>query len=861
MNHSLAPSDEASSEADPAVNAWPSLSRFMLDRAPVPIVTIDLEGHLRYVNEAAATLLGTSRSDLAEMTIFDIAPHRRADMWASTVASIKQVASRYISSEWRAMDGHVVPVELAATYMDEGANSQIVVYAYALTDRLAAQEQAFRLSHLDALAGAPNRQLLHDRLRTEAASASQDGRAIALLAIRFEEVAQVNDAAGYEHGDQLLMALARRVSNVLMPTDTLVHLGDGEFLMLLIRGSSVDDSVILQVNRQILEALSKPIDVAEQHVHVSCSIGVARYPQDTNESDQMPKQAQAAMRMAQTKGRNQLCFSSPKVDAVAADHQARSVALLSALERQEFYMLYQPQIDLKTGQVIAMEALLRWRHPAFGEVLPKDFFPLLEENGLTLAVGSWALKAACEAALRWQMQGMPPLRIAFNIFPQQLASSDIALMIEKILVKTGLDPHCLTIELTESMLMDNMDHAARILKELRAIGIEIALDDFGIGYSSLSSLRCLPIDVIKIDRSLVPDVTAATQEVSITRAIINMAHGLQMKVHAIGVETEGELALLVANHCDRMQGNYFCPPLQEADAISVLRDKRQLSAELLGQHDRKRTLLIVDDEESVASSLRRLFRKDNYQIITANSGAQGLQRLAECEVDVIISDQRMPEMTGVEFLRRAKELYPDTIRMVLSGYTELKSITDAINEGAIYKFLTKPWDDKRVRAHVQEAFHQKEMADENLRLDREVQLANEELAKVNGKLQSLLAAQRVRIDREETSLLLAREILENMPVPVIGFDQDGMVAFTNADADVLFRSTGMALGMNVTDLPFAELIRYWRDCDGQFHDIELNGRRYRAVCRPLNGSVPSRGALMVLAPSAIGCDQATRHQS
>jgi diguanylate cyclase (GGDEF)-like protein/PAS domain S-box-containing protein len=835
--------------------------RFLLDNAPVPILTIDLAGQLRYVNEAAATLLGTSRTELSKMTIFDIAPHRRADMWANTIASLKQVSSRYISSEWRAIDGRTIPVELAATYWEEGDESQIVVYAYAIAKRLEAREQSLRLSRLSMLTEVPNSQTLHDQIRAEASLARRDGRAIALLIIKFEEAAHVNDASSHSCDDQLLITLAQHISGGLMATDTLVHIGDGEFMLLLAREADVDDKVVLQASRRVFDALAAPVNVAGQLVQMSGSIGVVRYPKDTVEPDYMLRQAQAAMRLAQTQGRNQVCFSTPNLDKTGAETQSRSAAVGGALERKEFYILYQPQLDLKTGQVIAMEALLRWRHPELGEMLPQDFMPLIEDNALTQALGTWVLRTVSEVAVRWQKQGIPLLRMAINMSPKQLAAPDIALMIERVLMETGLDPHCLAIEVNESMLMDNMDHAARVLKELRSIGIEIALDDFGVGYSSLSSLRCLPIDVIKIDRSLVPDVTAATQEVSITRAIINMAHSLQMKVHAIGVETEGELAVLVANRCDRMQGNYFCPPLQEADAVALLRDNKQLPTELLGQHDRKRTLLIVDDEESVASSLKRLFRKDNYQIITANSGAQGLQRLAECAVDVIISDQRMPEMTGVEFLRRAKELYPDTIRMVLSGYTELKSITDAINEGAIYKFLTKPWDDKRVRAHVQEAFHQKEMADENQRLDHEVQRANEQLAKVNGQLQGLLAAQRLQINREETSLVLAREILENMPVPVIGLDQDGMVAFMSADAETLFDGAGMVLGANMNDLPFPELIRHWQDCDGRYHDVDLNGGSYRLVCRPLNGCVSSRGVLMVLTPNAIDHDHKSKHEN
>ncbi|RZI78652.1 MAG: EAL domain-containing protein, partial [Rubrivivax sp.] len=389
-------------------------------------------------------------------------------------------------------------------------------------------------------------------------------------------------------------------------------------------------------------------------------------------------------------------------------------------------------------------------------------------------------------------------------------------------------------------------------KALKTIGVEIALDGFGTGYSSLSHLRRLPIDMIKVDGSFVHDVTAAPEDVSITRAIITMAHSLQIKVMAEGVENEGQLALLVANHCDQMQGFYFSPAV-DAEAIeSMLLARQQLPQGSLGRKARTRTLLLVDDEDNIVSSLKRLLRRDGYHIVTANSGAQGLQRLAENAVDVIISDQRMPGMTGVEFLRRAKELYPETVRLVLSGYTELQSITDAINEGAIYKFLTKPWDDERVRAHIAEAFRQKEMADENARLDREVQEANRELAEVNGKLQRLLEAQREQMHRDETSLVIAREVLENIPAPVIGTDLEGTVAFLNTDAEALFADGATPLGRHVEEAFDAGLLEVWQVSDGAYHRVHIVDRSYQAVCRSMTGESGSRGKLMVLTPDAVG---------
>jgi CheY-like chemotaxis protein len=263
---------------------------------------------------------------------------------------------------------------------------------------------------------------------------------------------------------------------------------------------------------------------------------------------------------------------------------------------------------------------------------------------------------------------------------------------------------------------------------------------------------------------------------------------------------------------------------------------------------RKRTLLLVDDEENVINSLRRLLRRDGYHIIVATSGAQGLQRLAENEVDVIVSDQRMPGMTGAEFLRRAKELYPDTVRISLSGYTELQSITDAINEGAIYRFLTKPWDDERLRAHILEAFHHKESNDHNRRLGAQLQSANAELAAVNQRLQDLLDSQGAQIDRDEARVMSVGEVLDGLPTPVIGFDVEGMVAFVNAEAQDLFPPADSPLGRFAYEALSPELLRLWEASDGVHRAVRLRERTFKVLCRAIGTDSAARGKLMVFTP-------------
>ena len=283
----------------------------------------------------------------------------------------------------------------------------------------------------------------------------------------------------------------------------------------------------------------------------------------------------------------------------------------------------------------------------------------------------------------------------------------------------------------------------------------------------------------------------------------------------------------------------------------MLRDDKRLPDHLLERQSRQRTLLLVDDEENIIASLRRLLRRDGYHIISANSGAQGLQRLAENTVDVILSDQRMPGMTGVEFLRRAKELYPETMRMSLSGYTELQSITDAINEGSVYKFLTKPWDDGLLRGHIHEAFRQKEMADDNRELGARLQSANDELAEVNARMQRQVGTQLDHIRRDEARLLSAQELLEGIPAPVIGFDVEGMVSYLNADAEKLFRIDASPLGRDAEEALSPSLAQIWRSSNGTHVRVDVEGREFQAVCRAIGNVASQRGKLMVLTPHGL----------
>ena len=731
---------------------------------------------------------------------------------------------------------------------DDGTPLRLHATLQDITSRREAEQAIHDLAHADLATGLPNRHALLNRLGDATLAAQREDRAISLLVLEIDQFGLAHESLGHAAGEHLLKAVAQRLLQLAPGAGMTAHLGGGEFALLVDGPGDAGEAAAQSMARALVEGVAGPFQIGNTEIFATVAIGVALWPADADGPDALLDHACASVQQARELDSNRICFYTPAANARAATRLANEAGLRRAIDRNELYLCYQPQIDLGTGRIVGLEALARWKDAVRGDISPAEFIPLAERTGLIIPIGEWILRTACMDSVRWQAEGLAPVRVAVNLSMLQLQQPDIVQRIQAILQETGLPANRLGVEVTESMLIERVEHVAQTLLQLKAIGIEIALDDFGTGYSNLGYLSKLPIDVLKIDRLFVHDVTAPTQDVSITRALINMAHGLNMKVLAEGVENDSQLALLVASRCDQIQGYYFSPPVRADDIEVMLRDDRRLPAHVLVRQSRKRTLLLVDDEENIIASLRRLLRRDGYHIITANSGAQGLQRLAENEVDVILSDQRMPGMTGVEFLRRAKELYPQTVRMTLSGYTELQSITDAINEGAVYKFLTKPWDDERLRAHVNEAFRHKEMADDNRELGERLKSANDELAAVNKRLHRLMDTQLEQIRRDEARLLSAHELLEGIPAPVIGFDVEGIVAYLNADAHELFSLDDSPLGRAAAEALSPELAHIWRTSDGAHVGVQLGDRHFQAVCRPIGSELDRRGKLMVLTP-------------
>ncbi|MEO6422182.1 MAG: EAL domain-containing protein [Candidatus Nitrotoga sp.] len=713
-------------------------------------------------------------------------------------------------------------------------------------DHIKKEQRLNYLAYYDVVTGLPNRTLIHDRLDQGVMAARRNKWLLAILSVRVDNFKVIIDTLGHSVGDGLLQEVARRLTVCVDDTGTVGCLGVDEFCIILPEVSRSEDATMGA--RKVIDSCAGPYLIDGNDLFVWVSVGITLFPDDADDSASLVHNAHTAMYRAKNQGRNTYQFFTMEMNSSAQAKMRLETDLRSALSNGEFLLYYQPKVSCATGKITGLEALLRWQHSTRGLVGPDDFIPLLEETGLIVPVGEWVLTTACAQLRCWHDEGLGRPSIAVNISERQIHVADICETVRQALAASGLAPSYLELELTESQLMKDVDGVIDVLERIKKIGVKITVDDFGTGYSSLSYLKRFPIDSLKVDRAFVQDIIADPNDVSITRAIITLAHNLKLKVVAEGVETEGQLGLLIANHCDEIQGYYFSRPLPAGEATALLRAGRSLDSKMMSGLKQSRKLLLVDDEANILSALKRLLRREGYDIFTAISAELGLEILATHRVDVIISDQLMPGMNGVEFLRRAKTLHPHTIRMVLSGYTDLQAVTDAINEGAIYKFLSKPWDDGILLANIKEAFRHKEMADDNRRLNTGLELANSQMAVVNEQLQKMLVNKDLQVTRDETLLNIMQEVLQELPFPIIGIDDELIIALANTAADVICGGGKPLLGRNIySSLPASLLAALGSSMKAET-DIDIKGIRYCLRRSSMGEHSRSHGALLVLVP-------------
>jgi diguanylate cyclase (GGDEF)-like protein/PAS domain S-box-containing protein len=443
----------------------------------------------------------------------------------------------------------------------------VMVFRDVTTSQALSRRMAYLAQH-DGLTNLPNRALLSDRLEQAIALADRRGRQLALLYLDLDRFKHVNDSLGHAIGDRLLQSVGERLTHCVRRTDTVSRQGGDEFVVLLSDIAHATDAGTSAA--KILEALRAPHVISEHSLHATVSIGIATYPGEGSDPETLHRNADFAMYHAKKNGRDNYQFFTDDMNTLAVERQSIEAGLRTALEGQEFELRYQPKVNIATGAIVGVEALVRWRHPQRGLITPSQFIPIAEETGLIVPIGRWVLREACRQARAWQDAGLAPLCVAINISAVELRQTDFVAGLQAVLAETGLDPRCLELELTESFLMLDTVATLEVLRALKAVGVNLALDDFGTGYSSLSYLQKFPIDTLKIDQSFVRDMTTDAGDASIVEAVLAIGRSQKMNVVAEGIETRHQLAYLRHSQCPQGQGFYFSRPVAAAEFGSLV---------------------------------------------------------------------------------------------------------------------------------------------------------------------------------------------------------------------------------------------------------------------------------------------------
>lgn len=694
-----------------------------VEQSPESVVITNLRAEIEYVNEAFVQKTGFSREETIGknprvLQSGRTPPQTYASLWAALNQGLPWKGELYNKRK----DGSEFLEQCIIAPIRQGADgiSHYVAVKEDITDKKAAEERINTLAFYDSLTGLPNRRLLLDRLQHALAADTRNLRRGALLFIDLDHFKSANDTLGHADGDRLLKQVSERLCTCIRGADTAARLGGDEFVVLLqdLAEDEIEAATQARIKgEKILTELRQPYSLASGPHHVTASIGVALFGGSPGSDSSDPLiRADQAMSQAKISGRDMLCFFDPDIQAAADAQTAFETALSQALEMGQFLLHYQPQISLRTGKIAGLEALIRWQQPDGKLVPPNDFIPAAERIRLILPLGQWVIDEACGQIRAWREAGIPQVKVAVNVSAHQFLNGDLDVILSEALRRHDVAPHLLDVEMTESVLMHDPDAARIMLERIKATGVALSLDDFGTGYSSLAYLSRFPFNQLKIDRSFVQNMVTDPGSSTIVKMIIDLAHRMRLNVIAEGVETEAQLGFLQQQDCDQMQGYLFSRPVPAREISALLQDGRKLP---IAQHEArpKKTLLLVDDELSILSSLRRLLRNEGYHILTAGSGEQALELMASHKVQVLLSDQRMPGMSGTELLRRACVIAPDTVRMILSGYTDLKTVTDSVNEGFIYKFLSKPWNDDELRSHIRDAFQHSAMTEKSMEVD------------------------------------------------------------------------------------------------------------------------------------------------
>lgn len=480
----------------------------------------------------------------------------------------------------RRKGGEVYPKWLSASAIRD-ASGEVTHFVGIFTDLSPVREvenRLYQLTHFDSLTGLVNRNQFLDRLGDAIHAAAATGRKVGVLYLDLDGFKMINDTLGFRRGDEVLRTTAERLLHALKDRDTVARLGSDEFGVVLTGLRTTKNAA--GVASRLMTVLAPPFGLGENEIVLSCCVGISLWPADGEDPETLLRNATIAMNHAKaTPGKRTFQFFSTEMNASVSERLRIEQALRGALERGEFHLVYQPKVDLVTGRMIAVEALIRWRHPVLGDVSPVRFIPVAEETGLIVPIGEWVLRTACRQNRAWRRAGLPPLRVAVNLSARQFMAPDLVGNVARTLADTGLGADGLELEITESLLIEDVDRAVQLLKSLKSLGLTLAIDDFGTGYSSLSYLKRFPVDALKIDRIFISDILTDPDDAAITSAIIAMAKRLNLRVTAEGVEEAAHVSFLRERGCEEMQGYFFSRPVAPDEIVAIIREGRSLPPE------------------------------------------------------------------------------------------------------------------------------------------------------------------------------------------------------------------------------------------------------------------------------------------
>lgn len=533
-----------------------------VEQSPTLVIIWDVHNVIEYANAAFCEHTGYTRDELVGQ------PVSRFPSRAVSGALQAEIRTAIDSGEvWRG-ELHVdrkngeqlyTSATLSPLVDVAGRRTHVLAMYEDISNLISFRERLFQQTNFDALTGLPNRALAMDRLTQAINSADRHERPLTLMTVDVDRFKMVNESLGHQFGDQLLNEAARRLQQSVRDEDTVARLGGDEFLVLLVNQRSSRDASL--VAEKLLQSMAQAFVFDGREFNVSASIGITVYPEDGNNAEELLRNADAALHQAKLAGRNSFQFFTPRMNSQALLRLTMETELRHAIDRDQLELHYQPLVDLDSGELIGAECLLRWHNLELGNPSPMDFIPVAEESGLIIPIGRWVLREACLQAVRWQLQGLPPIRVAVNISSRQFVGGSVLSAVQHALEASGLTPGLLELEITEGLLLDDAPQTRRIISMLKKIGVRLSLDDFGTGYSSLSYLKRYPFDALKIDRTFINDIGNDPGDANLAATIIAMGDSLGLEVIGEGIETDIQLDALRSRGCQLGQGYLFSPPL------------------------------------------------------------------------------------------------------------------------------------------------------------------------------------------------------------------------------------------------------------------------------------------------------------